>query len=118
MSKKFSRQKYLWSAIVLAGIGFVLNLFFSPPSTASLLLKYEDGGVRKFTGQVIEQMTIFDALVASSQEANFNNLLSVEGLSERIRIKLNDHPVPVGMIKQTTIKGGDLIEIELPKNEK
>ena len=114
---KISIKFHLISLCSLVVAGLILNFifpntFYKP--TASLSVDYGGKKTRVFSGEVVESMTILDALTASSQEANFNTLLSVDGLSDRITIKLNDRPVSVDMINQTTIKNGDLIEIQLP----
>lgn len=116
-------KKYILAVIVLAAAGLVLNLVFSEP-TASLIMNYGNGGVRQFTGEVIEQMTVLDALLAASNGDNFkveystnasnSGSLFIDGRNGPIKIKLNSRPVPLNMISQTMIDHGDIIEVELP----
>ena len=127
--KKLPIKKHVFTVIVLAAAGLVLNLVFpnifpggnSSEPTASLVMNYSNGGVRQFTGEVIEQMTVLDAILAASNGANFKveyeretDRLSIDGRSEQIKVKLNGYTVPVNMISQTMIDHGDIIEIELP----
>lgn len=117
-TKKFFGQKYFWILVVLVAAAFVLKVFLPDP-TASLVLHYQGGQMRKFSGEVVDHMTILEAIQASSQGANFNfqykpNYLSIDGRSKDIKIELNNHLVPVNMIGQMTIKRGDLIDIALP----
>ena len=114
------KQYFIVIAILLA-VGFGLSMFFSKP-TASLVLDYGNGEVRKFTGEVTAYMTVLDALSASSKGDDFkveyseNNQssesISIDGKNPVI-IKLNGRPVQLNMISETMIAHGDLIEIEL-----
>ena len=127
--KKLPIKKYIFVVIVLAIAGLFLNLVFpdmfpggnSSEPTASLVMNYSNGGVRQFTGEVIEQMTVLDALLAASNGSNFKveyvqetRRLSIDGRSGQIKIKLNSRTVPIHMISQTMIIHGDIIEVELP----
>ena len=114
-------KKYFLIVAVLAAAGLVLNLIFSKP-TASLLLDYGNGEVRKFNGEVIEYMTVLDALVAASNGDDFkieyprDNLdlrsILIDG-KNKVEIKLNGNAVPVSMISRTMIGHEDLIEVKL-----
>lgn len=131
--KEFSLKNYLTTIAVLVGVALVLDLlipglsFFGSKighqSTASLVVDYGYGRIRQFSGEVIEQMTVLDALRASSQgglrvEYGKNResviLFSVDGRSGQLKVKLNGRLVSAEEMNQATISQGDLIKIELP----
>lgn len=123
--KKISTKLHLISVGSLAAVSLILSLvfpvIFNKP-TALLVVDYGGGNTRTFTGEVVEQMTILDTLQASAKggalqfEYNQENdaaFFSVEGRSNQIKIKLNNHPVSINMISQIMIGKGDLVEIQL-----
>ena len=131
--KDLTIKKYLFTVVILLASAFVLDIivpglnFFSSKigrqSTASLMIKDSLGRIRQFSGEVIEQMTVLDALLASSQgglrvEYGKNGdgavLLSVDGRSGPLKIRLNGRLISVEKVNQIIISEGDLIKVELP----
>ena len=105
--KKFSLKSLFIAAGILAAAALALNTGSKHPSTASLVIDYGNGKAREFTGEIVKDMSIYDALWASSRAGSFK-------IPSQFNIKLNDRPIPANMIGQTAIKNGDIIKIELP----
>lgn len=133
MKKEFSIKKNLFSLIVLVAIMLALDFFtpgfdllvfkFGRAATASLVIDYGKEGIRQFTGEVVQKMTIFDALMASSRAglkvdytSNGSGLtfLSIDGRSGPVKIKVNGRLILVEELNKISLTSGDLVEIELP----
>lgn len=120
--------------VVLAGLlvifssGILSNPNFFRPVTSIARLEIDiDGHKRAFEGEVIDGMTVFEALQASALAGNisFNYAInndsklvvkSLDGYeAEKVKkpptILLNSTPVETEKIHLTPIKAGDIVEI-------
>ncbi|OGN12077.1 MAG: hypothetical protein A3C71_02445 [Candidatus Yanofskybacteria bacterium RIFCSPHIGHO2_02_FULL_43_15c] len=133
MTKDFSLKKHFTTLAVLVAIFLALDFAtpgldllgfkFGRMATASLMIDYGRGATRQFTGEVVNKMSVFDALIASSKSGlkvdyihNGRDLtfLSIDGRSGAIKVKINNETIPVENLNQTMVTQGDLISIELP----
>lgn len=133
----FSKERYFSLGLLLVGVVFVFLLiitFFNPfnPKNreATLALSYEnDGRGRVFTGEVIKNMTILEALIASSRAGQIElkyalgsdgkliiaelDGYSREASGKRLVFYLNQKRIDEVLISSTTIKSADYIEVKL-----
>jgi len=131
----FSKNSYIPASIVtVAAVGLLiwagLTLLRSQPKEATLVIaSREDGKQRMFTGEVIDGMTVLDALIASSEAGQIefrysldkNGKLVIQKLngydskvsSRELLFYLNGAGVGIGEIDKTIINSGDRIEIHL-----
>ena len=131
----FSKNSYILASIVtVAAVGLLiwagLTLLRSQPKEATLVIaSREDGKQRMFTGEVIDGMTVLDALIASSEAGQIefrysldkNGKLVIQKLngydskvsSRELLFYLNGAGVGIGEIDKTIINSGDRIEIHL-----
>jgi hypothetical protein len=94
---------------------------------ASLLISFNGMQTRKFQGEVVERMTILQALDASSKTGNFDlryfvkddgkvELYSIDGKTNKIGGKwlfvVNGSGIDDYDIKSRFIKNGDIIEVK------
>ncbi len=133
MTKDFSLKKHLTILAILVAIFLALDFVtpgldllgfkFGRMATASLMIDYGRGATRQFTGEVVNKMSVFDALMASSQsglnvayvhDGRDLTFLSIDGRSGAIKVKINKEPIPVEKLNQTMVFQGDLIKVELP----
>ena len=135
--KELGRKRYFSTGLLLIGALFVLLIvtsFFHPFSSrsreATLVIAYEnDGRGRMFAGEVIDGMTILDALIVSSRAGQIElkysldsdgNLIiaSLDGYDQKTSDKnlafyLNQKKIDERFINSATIEPGDNIEIKL-----
>ena len=93
---------------------------------ATLLIAFDDESQRMFQGEVVEGMTVFQALVASSRAGQIKFKYSLDSKSsvvieelngytktqdKKLVFYLNNSRVNTRNINSTYIKGGDKIEI-------
>lgn len=117
--------------ISLLSAGILTALTFNMPQTkqqATLVLALENGKqTRMFQGEVVEGMTVFQALVASSMagdiklEYSFDSqnrviINRLNGYSredgKELVFYLNDSKINAGGISRIIIKGGDIVKIQ------
>ena len=110
----------------------VVNFLFPRTSRgeATLLLAFEnDGHGRMFVGEVVEDMSILDALAISADAGqiefkyiiNSDNKLRIMELDsyistlgdKKISFYLNNHKIDEGSIHLIAIKASDIIEVDL-----
>src|SRR3989338_2315072 len=134
-------KEYLGLALVVIALAIILFFFASSvglfnfdrltlsfqqsQAAASLTINYGEGRVRQFNGEIIPEMTILDAILASAQSNNFVvdyqitnvglELRAVDGLvgsaARPLQVLVNSQPVEMAKLHQTAIKSGDLIEV-------
>lgn len=131
----FSKDFYLVIvAIVLisAGVFWLANSWILPAHSreATLYLAFEnDGKGRMFSGEVVDGMTILDAVIASSEAGRIKFLyhidkdgkLVVDGIDgytpavsgKEVLFRLNGAKIATDYIGKTRIKAGDRIEVYL-----
>jgi len=127
----FNLGSVLW--IVLAGLVFTgfltairFNILTIQRQEAVLLISFENGERRMFQGEVIEGMTVLQALAASSKAGqikleyslNPENKVIIEELNgytknqdKELVFYLNDSKIDSENINGIAINGGDRIEV-------
>ena len=134
--KKFKSKKFNLSLVLAAGVLAVflaINFYGSKADfgTAELSVLFPDGAKRSFSGEIIEGMTVFDAILAPVRGGNFSvdysadggvlEIRSVDGVAgkgtDKWQIYLNREIVDTTQIDSTGIKSGDKIELTLVNAE-
>lgn len=125
----------LGACIVLLGISYLLNanilrLRVSPQSaradSATVILATRPDNERIFTGGIIENMTILEALTAATQAAqteihyqiNADGELTIDAINSEINnldgkqwhFYLNKQPIDIQQLDKAFITNGDIIE--------
>lgn len=133
MKKEFHLKNHLVILLILIMAALTLD-FFTPgldllgfqwgrPATASLVIDYGQGRIRQFTGEIIDQMTVFDVLMASSggglkvdyaHKGDELTFFSIDGRNGELKIKVNGRLIQVEKLNETLVTQGDLIRVELP----
>lgn len=133
MKKDSSLKKHFVFLAILVVIALALDLFtpgldllgfkLGRMATASLMIDYGKGGSRQFSGEVVKKMTVFDVLMASAKgglkvdyahNGHDLTLLSIEGRSGSIKVKVNNQTVSLDKLDQKVVTHGDFIKVELP----
>ena len=122
---------YIVAAVILSlAIIYSMTLSGYWHREATLILAFENNGRgRIFTGEVVSNMTVLDALIVSSEAGqielkyvvNSDNQAKIIGLNsytddlkkKHLIFYLNNTEINEGSINQTKIKPGDTIEIQL-----
>jgi hypothetical protein len=137
MSKHHSKNRSrLVGGLIVGGVilglsylGFVVLPGFSS-GEATLVLAFENNGQgRAFTGEVVRRMTIFDALLASSDAGNIEikyeidpsgkikitelNSFTKELEKKNLVFYLNNKKIDEDSIARVEIHPGDTIEVQL-----
>ncbi|MBI2676799.1 MAG: hypothetical protein HYX21_02530 [Candidatus Yanofskybacteria bacterium] len=144
LKKKEDKKKVKYYVILIGiGLGFLLFLdLFTLGSnifnlkkiqttefkrTAEVRISGQTGETRTFSGEVVENMTVLDALLAAAQSANFNvdyliangelDIRLINGLPESPvmfwNVYLNGAPISIKNLNSLEIENGDLVEFKL-----
>ena len=126
--RKLKNRKRLGIIIaVVAAILVFVSLFGAKPGTAELVFYFPGGGQRDFSGEIVEGMTVFDAVLASVQGGGLtidysteNSVLEIKSVNdivgegtEKWHFSLNGETVVAAQIDLVEIKDGDKIEVTL-----
>ncbi len=76
---------------------------------ARLIIYSPDGKAKTFSGEVIKDMTILDALTAASQGGG----PKIDYEDKSWKLSLNGHSIDIGKISTIKISGGDVIRLKL-----
>ena len=86
---KLAKNRDLWLVIIVVTFGFYTGLFqdlFSSPPVAHLEIDYGDRR-RAFEGEILSEMSVLDALLASSRGGGFEVRYAIlEGRTDVMRI--------------------------------
>ena len=130
VKQKFLKNRDFWLVVVILVFGFYTGFFKDLFLSSSLGYLEIDYGKEKrvFRGELPWQMSVLDALLASSRGGNFDvryailndqtDILKVNGLAEdglneeSWHFYLNGQRVETGQIHKTKIKPGDKILVK------
>ncbi len=146
MTKKVTNSKEQVKYLILITTGLLVLLLFldvfslgadvfglkrkqtiSIDHVAELVVRFPDGKTKAFSGEVVKDMTILDALAAVSQSGGLQpdylidggrlKFISINGINysetKPWKFVLNGRPVGIEKINTIGISGGDVIEVTL-----